>query len=185
VSDNGIVKMQIYQEVSSIANPFFPGGILLNKRNIESNVLVDDGQIIVLGGLIEDKYNDSSSGVPFLKDIPYLGALFRSDAKERTKTNLLVFIRPYILRDRDQSADITQNRLDLMQKTEDQFKQAPMILPKETLPRISDFEPPLVQPGPPVNPNMPSSGLTKPIPVRPSNAPTSGTPSGPVPIAVQ
>ena len=185
VSDNGIVKMQIYQEVSSIANPFFPAGIILNKRNIESNVLVDDGQIIVLGGLIEDKYNDSSSGVPFLKDIPYLGALFRSDSKERTKTNLLVFIRPYILRDRDQSADITQNRLDLVQKTEDQFKQAPMILPKEDLPRISDMEPPLVKPGPPVNPNVPSSGLTKPIPVRPSNAPASATPSGPVPITVQ
>jgi general secretion pathway protein D len=185
VSDNGIVKMQIFQEVSSIANPFFPAGIILNKRNIESNVVVDDGQIIVLGGLIEDKYNDSSSGVPFLKDIPFLGALFRSDAKERTKTNLLVFIRPYILRDRDQSADITQNRLDLVQKTEDQFKQAPMILPKEDLPRISDSEQPLVKPGPPVNPNVPSSGLTKPISVRPSSAPALATPLGPVPITVQ
>ena len=188
VSDNGIVKMQIYQEVSSISNPFFPSGIILNKRNIESNVLVDDGQIIVLGGLIEDKYNDASSGVPFLKDIPYLGALFRSDSKERTKTNLLVFIRPYILRDRDQSADITQNRLDLVQKTEDQFKQAPMILPKEDLPRISDLEPPMIPPGKPVNQvpavpnNLPSSSVTKPIPVRPSNAPTFGAP---VPITIQ
>jgi len=188
VSDNGIVKMQIYQEVSSISNPFFPSGIILNKRNIESNVLVDDGQIIVLGGLIEDKYNDASSGVPFLKDIPYLGALFRSDSKERTKTNLLVFIRPYILRDRDQSTDITQNRLDLVQKTEDQFKQAPMILPKEDLPRISDIEPPLIPPGKPVTPvpavpnNLPSSGVTKPIPVRPSTVPTFGAP---VPITIQ
>ena len=182
VSDNGIVKMQIFQEVSSISNPFFPSGIILNKRNIESNVLVDDGQIIVLGGLIEDKYNDASSGIPFLKDIPYLGALFRSDSKERTKTNLLVFIRPYILRDRDQNADITQNRLDLVQTTEDQFKQAPMLLPKENLPRISELEPPLVKPGPPVNPNLPSSGLTKPIPVRPSNAPAS---AAPVPITIQ
>ena len=189
ISDNGIVKMQIFQEVSSVANPFFPSGIILNKRNIESNVLVDDGQIIVLGGLIEDKYNDSSSGVPFLKDIPYLGALFRSDAKERTKTNLLVFIRPYVLRDRDQSADITQNRLDLVQKTEDQFKQAPMILPKEDLPRISELERPMVQPGAPVNPNLPSSGLTKPIPVRPASnpatAPASAAPLPPVPITVQ
>jgi general secretion pathway protein D len=82
---------------------------------------VDDGQIIVLGGLIEDKYSDGSSGIPFLKDIPFIGALFRSDAKTRTKTNLLVFIRPYILRDKDQTADITTNRLNLVQKTEDQF----------------------------------------------------------------
>jgi general secretion pathway protein D len=148
--------------------------------------LVDDGQIIVLGGLIEDKYNDGSSGVPFLKDIPIIGALFRSDAKTRTKTNLLVFMRPYILRDKDQSADITSNRLNLVQQTENQFKQAPMLLPKEDLTKMSDIEPPLIPPGKPVTPaapnNLPSSGLTKPIPVRPSNAPAS---AAPVPITIQ
>ncbi len=149
---------------------------------------MDDGQIIVLGGLIEDKYSDGSSGIPFLKDIPFIGALFRSDAKTRTKTNLLVFIRPYILRDKDQTADITTNRLNLVQKTEDQFKQAPMLLPKEDLSRISDLEPPLIPPGKSVAPaaptpnNLPSSGLTKPIPVRPSNAPAS---AAPVPITIQ
>jgi general secretion pathway protein D len=184
ISDNGIVKMQIFQEVSSVESNT-QTGFILKKRNIETNVVVDDGQIIVLGGLIEDAYEDQSQGVPFLKDIPYLGALFRSDSKKRVKSNLLVFIRPYILRDLDQSADITQNRLNLVQKTEDQFKQAPMVLPKENLPRISDLEPPMVQPGPPVNPNVPSSGLTKPIPVRPSNAPSSAAPLPPVPITVQ
>ncbi|CAM3736774.1 type II secretion system secretin GspD [Polynucleobacter arcticus] len=178
VSDNGIVKMQIYQEVSSISNPNFASGIILNKRNIESNVLVDDGQIIVLGGLIEDNYADTSSGIPFLKDIPYLGALFRSDSKTRTKTNLLVFIRPYILRDRDQSADITSNRLNLVQQTEDSFKQAPMLLPKENLPRVSQFEPPLIPPGK----NLPSSGVNQAIPVRPSPAPSFGNP---VPVTIQ
>ena len=188
VSDNGIVKMQIYQEVSSIYNQNFASGIILNKRNIESNVLVDDGQIIVLGGLIEDKYNDGSSGVPFLKDIPVIGALFRSDAKTRTKTNLLVFMRPYILRDKDQTADITTNRLNLVQQTENQFKQAPMLLPKEDLTKMSDIEPPLIPPGKPINQapttpnNLPSSGLAKPIPVRPSNAPAS---AAPVPITIQ
>lgn len=157
----------------------------MNKRNIESNILVDDGQIIVLGGLIEDKYNDSSSGVPFLKDIPIIGALFRSDAKTRTKTNLLVFMHPYILHDKDQSADITNNRLNLVQQTENQFKQAPMLLPKEDLTKMSDIEPPLIPPGKPVPSapnNLPSSGLTKPIPVRPSNAPAS---AAPVPITIQ
>ena len=192
VSDNGIVKMQIYQEVSSIYNQNFASGIILNKRNIESNVLVDDGQIIVLGGLIEDKYNDGSSGVPFLKDIPIIGALFRSDSKTRTKTNLLVFMRPYILRDKDQSADITANRLNLVQQTETQFKQAPMLLPKEDLTKMSDIEPPLIPPGKPVTPNvpvapkapnnLPSSGLTKPIQVRPPSEPSFGAP---VPITIQ
>ncbi|MBU3629023.1 type II secretion system secretin GspD [Polynucleobacter sp. AP-Reno-20A-A9] len=185
VSDNGVVKMQIYQEVSSIYNQNFASGIILNKRNIESNVLVDDGQIIVLGGLIEDKYNDGSNGVPFLKDIPIIGALFRSDAKTRTKTNLLVFMRPYILRDKDQAADITTNRLNLVQQTETAFKQAPMLLPKEDLTKMSDIEPPLIPPGKPVNQtpnNLPSSGLTKPIPVRPSSVPAFGAP---VPITIQ
>ena len=192
VSDNGIVKMQIYQEVSSIYNQNFASGIILNKRNIESNVLVDDGQIIVLGGLIEDKYNDGSSGVPFLKDIPIIGALFRSDSKTRTKTNLLVFMRPYILRDKDQSADITTNRLNLVQQTENQFKQAPMLLPKEDLTKMSDIEPPLMLPGKPVTQNapvppkapnnLPSSSLTKPIQVRPPAEPAFGAP---VPITIQ
>jgi general secretion pathway protein D len=144
ISDNGVVKMQIYQEVSSIYNQNFSSGIILNKRNIESNVLVDDGSIIVLGGLIEDSYSDGSSGVPFLKSIPIIGALFRSDSKSRTKTNLLVFIRPYILRDQDDNQDITKNRLDLMQQSGQQFKQAPMLLPKENLPNPSQFNDPLI-----------------------------------------
>jgi general secretion pathway protein D len=137
--------MQIYQEVSSIYNQNFSSGIILNKRNIESNVLVDDGSIIVLGGLIEDSYSDGSSGVPFLESIPIIGALFRSDSKTRTKTNLLVFIRPYILRDKDQNADITNNRLDLIQKSGQQFKQAPMVLPKESLPNSDNFKDPLIE----------------------------------------
>ena len=144
ISDNGVVKMQIYQEVSSIYNQNFSSGIILNKRNIESNVLVDDGSIIVLGGLIEDSYSDGSSGVPFLQSIPIIGALFRSDSKSRAKTNLLVFIRPYILRDQDDNENITSNRLELMQKSGQQFKQAPMVLPKENLPNTSQFEDPLI-----------------------------------------
>jgi len=178
VSDNGVVKMQIFQEVSSISNLNFSAGIILNKRNIESNVLVDDGQIIVLGGLIEDNYSDTSSGVPFLKDIPYLGALFRSDSKTRTKTNLLVFIRPYVLRDQDQTAELTANRLNLVKQTENAFKQAPMLLPKEVMPNIGNFEPPMIPPGP----NLPSSELNKPIPLKPSAAPI---PAPPVPITLQ
>lgn len=144
ISDNGVVKMQIYQEVSSIYNQNFSSGIILNKRNIESNVLVDDGSIIVLGGLIEDSYSDGSSGVPFLQSIPIIGALFRSDSKSRAKTNLLVFIRPYILRDQDDNENITSNRLELMQKSGQQFKQAPMVLPKENLPNPSTFNEPLL-----------------------------------------
>ena len=172
VSDNGIVKMQIFQEVSSISNPFFPSGIILNKRNIESNVLVDDGQIIVLGGLIEDKYNDASSGIPFLKDIPYLGALFRSDSKERTKTNLLVFLRPYVLRDKGQDQEITASRMQFMEDKQAQFKPSTILLPKQDQPKLSEFIAPLVAPGTPIPPSAPIiPGGPVPAPAAPTSPP--------------
>ena len=168
ISETGIVKMSIFQEVSSIFNQNFASGIILNKRNIESNVVVDDGQIVVIGGLMEDSYADGSSGVPFLKDIPILGALFRYDSKTRTKTNLMVFLRPYILRDKDQEADITANRFEFMKAREEQFKQLPMILPKENLPNLEDYRAPLVQPGKP-----PASAVPVPaVPVSPSSSPS-------------
>jgi general secretion pathway protein D len=173
ISETGIVKMQIFQEVSSIQNQDFASGIILNKRNIESNVVVDDGQIVVIGGLMEDIYVDGSSGVPFLKDIPILGALFRYDSKKRTKTNLMVFLRPYILRDKDQEADITANRFEFMKARQEQFKQAPMLLPKEDLPKLDDYSNPLVQPGkPPVAP-----GTNPTAPVLPPAAPSATSPS--------
>ena len=173
ISETGIVKMQIFQEISSIQNQDFASGIILFKRNIESNVVVDDGQIVVIGGLMDDRYTDSSSGVPFLKDIPILGALFRYDSTKRTKTNLMVFLRPYILRDKDQEAEISANRFEFMKARQEQFKQAPMLLPKEELPKLGDYSNPLVQPGkPPVAPDT-----NPPAPVLPPAAPSATSPS--------
>jgi general secretion pathway protein D len=176
ISDNGIVKMQIYQEVSSVAAQT-TAGIVLNKRNIESNVLVDDGQMVVLGGLISDEYADGSSGVPFLSSIPLIGQLFRYDNKNRVKRNLLVFMRPYVLRDKNQADEITGNRLSLMQGKESQFKQLPMLLPKETdLPSVENSAEPLM------TPRLPASTInTKPAVTRPSLPGVSGnTPATPV-----
>ena len=175
ISDNGIVKMQIYQEVSSVAAQT-TAGIVLNKRNIESNVLVDDGQMVVLGGLISDEYADGSSGVPFLSSIPLIGQLFRYDNKNRVKRNLLVFMRPYVLRDKNQADEITGNRLSLMQGKESQFKQLPMLLPKETdLPSVENSAEPLM------TPRLPASTInTKPAVTRPSLPGVSGnTPATP------
>jgi general secretion pathway protein D len=179
ISDNGIVKMQIYQEVSSVAAQT-TSGIVLNKRNIESNVLVDDGQMVVLGGLISDEYSDGTSGIPFLSSIPLIGQLFRYDNKNRVKRNLLVFMRPYVLRDKNQTDEITSNRLNLMQSKEDQFKQLPMLLPKETgMPNIENAAEPLVTPRLPANSINPPAVTRPPIPGGSSKAPTSSltTPS--------
>ena len=164
ISDNGIVKMQIYQEVSSVAAQT-TSGIVLNKRNIESNVLVDDGQMVVLGGLISDEYADGSSGVPFLSSIPLIGQLFRYDNKNRVKRNLLVFMRPYVLRDKNQADEITGNRLSLMQGKEDQFKQLPMLLPKETnLPSVENSAEPIMTPGLPASSINTKPAVTRSLP---------------------
>ena len=166
ISANGIVRMQIFQEVSSVAGTS-PDGVVINKRNIESNVLVDDGQMIVLGGLITDEYADSTSGIPFLSSIPILGNLFRYDNKKRVKSNLLVFIRPYVLRDKDENEQMTKNRLDLMQTKEDQFKQLPMLLPTEkNMPNVKDAEVPLVPP------RLPSDTINTSPAIKPSSPPS-------------
>ena len=122
---------------------------------------------------MDDRYTDSSSGVPFLKDIPILGALFRYDSTKRTKTNLMVFLRPYILRDKDQEAEISANRFEFMKARQEQFKQAPMLLPKEELPKLGDYSNPLVQPGK----SLVAPGTKPPAPVLPPAAPSATSPS--------
>lgn len=114
VSEGGAVRMQIYQEVSSVADSSLSAGLITNKRSLETNVIVDDGQIIVLGGLVEDKATNGIDKVPLLGDIPVVGSLFRSEKRQRTKTNLMVFLRPYVIRDGSTSSSIVMDRYDYM-----------------------------------------------------------------------
>ena len=155
ISENGLVKMQIYQEVSNVASQVTNQGPILNKRDIETNVIVDDGQILVLGGLIENNYTDGTSGIPWLSQIPILGALFRYDNNNHTKTNLLVFLRPYVLRDKGQDQEITASRMQFMEGKQNDFKPSTMLLPKEVMPKIGDAIAPIVSPGTPVPPSAP------------------------------
>ena len=118
IGENGTVRMTIYQESSSIAGTTAVGtdnaGPTTNKRSIESTIVVDDGQIIVLGGLIEDNYTSNRSKVPLLGDIPFLGALFRSENRTRKRTNLMVFLRPVVMRDQAGSNKISLDRYDFI-----------------------------------------------------------------------
>jgi general secretion pathway protein D len=116
ISEGGSVKLDIYQEVSAIdeAQSKITGGIVTKKRAIDTSVLSDDGDIIVLGGLLEDNVTLVSNSVPGLGSIPVLGSLFRYNSRERVKTNLMVFLRPYVLRDRQSSADLTLSRYNYM-----------------------------------------------------------------------
>ena len=88
----------IYQEVSSVQNTTSTAGPILSKRALESTVLVDDSQIVVLGGLIQDSLTDNAQKLPWAGDVPVLGSLFRYDTRERQKTNLMVFLKPTIIR---------------------------------------------------------------------------------------
>ncbi len=116
VSESGTVKLQIFQEVSSVQSTQLAAGIVTNKRSIESNVLVDDGQVIVLGGLIEERIEGGEDKVPGLGDVPVLGQLFRYDSRRRVKTNLLVFLRPIIVRDQASAHDVTLGRYDYIRR---------------------------------------------------------------------
>jgi general secretion pathway protein D len=116
ISETGNVKLTIYQEVSSVVNSSIgaTSGLITNKRSIESNVLVQDGSIVVLGGLLADEYTNNGAGVPWLSNIPVLGALFRNESRERKKTNLMVFLRPVVLRDGDATEALSSARYQQM-----------------------------------------------------------------------
>jgi general secretion pathway protein D len=118
IGENGVVRMTLFQESSSLSDKVAPGtttaGPTTNKRSIESTIVVDDGQIIVLGGLIEDRFSDTVNKVPLLGDIPLLGHLFRSQSRTKTRTNLMVFLRPTVLRDAPASNKLSMDRYDLI-----------------------------------------------------------------------
>jgi general secretion pathway protein D len=114
ISEGGTVRLQIYQEVSSVVDTILPNpaGVTTNKRAVESTVLVDDGQIVVIGGLIQDGVRETVEKVPFLGDIPLLGALFTYSTRSRSKTNLMVFLRPTVMRNPQRAESFSIERYD-------------------------------------------------------------------------
>ena len=112
VNANGSLKLFVRLEVSSIAGPVSSSNseLILNKRAFENVFTPDDGQITVIGGLLDDNERRTIEKIPLLGDIPGLGQLFRSRARQRTKTNLMVFIRPTILRTPEDSRAVTEQR---------------------------------------------------------------------------
>ena len=114
VFENNDVRMEILQKITNVINTPVGGtafaDVVTSKRTIETTVLAADGQTIVLGGLIQDDINNTNVRVPVLGKIPLLGALFRSTTKERTKTNLLVFLRPTILQSTENSTQLSLDR---------------------------------------------------------------------------
>jgi general secretion pathway protein D len=184
IGENGTIRMTIFQEASSLSQQVAPGtsnaGPSTNKRSIESNVVVDDGQIIVLGGLIEDRYTDNKSKVPLLGDIPYLGALFRSESRTKTRTNLMVFLRPVVMRDADTTNRISLERYEQIRSFQREMQPSPSVL-------VPINESPVIAPIRPggdtgqISAPQSSPGTTKPVAPR---QPTDATVPVVVPVIV-
>jgi general secretion pathway protein D len=157
INEGDAMRLDIEQEVSSIADSVAGASdIITNKRSIKTNVMVDDGQVVVLGGLIEETINESVQKVPLLGDVPYLGALFRSKTSDVRKTNLMVFIHPVILRDPETMNSYTNAKYnDIRVIQMEQNNDGVNMLPgkqQPVLPNIKDYT---VMPGPGTLPEPP------------------------------
>lgn len=143
INEGKNIKMEIEQEVSDLSTTSVTGAsdITTNKRSIKTTVLVEDGQTLVLGGLLDDQVTDTRDKVPVLGDIPILGTLFRYQSKTKSKRNLMVFLHPTILRDVETADFHSRNKYDDMRLTYlNQYNgQTFKDLPKPILPPLKMF----------------------------------------------
>lgn len=145
ITQGGVVRVQIYQETSTVQSGTASNtaGPTTNKRALESHVLVDDGNIIALGGLIEDDYGSGDDKVPVLGDLPVLGNLFRYETRKRKKTQLMVFLRPRIVRDSADYERYTQDRYEQLLGTQQQFARDQRgLIPESEPPRLPALQEP-------------------------------------------
>jgi general secretion pathway protein D len=151
IGEGGTVRMTIYQENSSVTSTSPTAGPTTDKSAIETTVVVDDGQFMVLGGLMKDEYSGTASKVPYLGDIPFLGALFRYDNRKRTKSNLMVFLRPVVIRNQTDATTLTLDRYDVIRAEQQRaqpggnilspIREAPVITPRPVPPVVPSSAP--------------------------------------------
>jgi general secretion pathway protein D len=170
ITDEDTILLKIEQEASGIAAAaaqVSSTDLVTNKRTISTRVLVDDGGMIVLGGLIEDRLTESESRVPVLGKIPVLGALFRVRNTQKTKTNLMVFIRPRVLRTAEQAAIETNAKYNYLRDMQlDRNDGKVRMMPGSTQPTL----PPLV------GPKQPTPTPPPPAPAEMATPPSDGEP---------
>jgi len=151
ISEGGGVKMQISQEVSSVVRTPTAGAadLVTNKRSIDTTVIADDGNIVVLGGLIEEQITEDVQAVPLLSKLPLLGDFFTFRDRSRKKTNLMVFLRPVIVRSGDDMLEFTQNRYESMRLRQQKSQMdRHLILPRFAPPTMPEFYQPSPKPVP-------------------------------------
>jgi general secretion pathway protein D len=168
ITEGGTVRLQIYQEVSRVQDNSAAGPIL-SKRALESSVAVDDSQIVVLGGLIQDTYTDNADKIPYAGDVPVFGQLFRYDQRNRVKTNLLVFLKPTVIRSDAEGRAITTERYDYLRGEQEKLRtDQRWFWPDATQPKV---------PAVPAMPGSPGAEIST-LPPAPPFAPTP-TPATP------
>jgi general secretion pathway protein D len=184
IGEGGTIRLLIYQENSTVvpASRLSPQGITTDKSAIETTVVVDDGQIMVLGGLLKDEFGGNVQQVPWLGDLPIVGGLFRYDNRTRTKSNLMVFLRPMIIRNQEDSNALALDRYDLIRAAQQgpggQPVQRP-IMPVNDAPVAPAAPVPL--PGTPFRNGTvpPPLSWPEPLPARPAPAPEPTRPDLP------
>ena len=141
INEGDAIMMEIGQETSSISDSAEASDIITDKRSIKTNVLVENGHVVVLGGLIEDRINETEQKVPLLGDLPILGVLFRTSTTRHDKANLMVFIRPAILRDEKSSDRHTAHKYNILRARQFELHddRVPLI-PGESMPRLPEFD---------------------------------------------
>jgi general secretion pathway protein D len=165
------VMLKISIESSSIGTrPAGAVDLVTNKRTVSTTVLIEDGGIVVLGGLIEDDRNRGENRVPYLGNIPLIGLLFKTRSDRSTKTNLMIFIRPKILRDAAQAAYETDLKYNYMQD-----QQKPILHTREALPLLPGVPPGKLPPLPPAPPPGKDAATSVPQAAPPTNAPSGAT----------
>ncbi len=182
ILDANSVRLQVYQEMSSVLPKEVTGGIVTSKRVLETTVQADDGQMIVLGGLIQDNFTTDQSKVPLLGDIPLVGRLFQYEKTTRSKTNLVIFLRPYILRDSQAGQDIVMNRYDLLGRSRLQLEEGSRkILDDATVRGMDQFKNNPVRPPNPTDSRSPSPILPL-APTSSTNVSGDSVASGAIPV---
>ncbi len=188
ISENGTVKLTLYQEVSQVDGNTLSdrNGPTTSKRSIESTVLVNDGSVIVLGGLLEDRYAMGQDKVPLMGDLPLVGGLFRNENRSRRKTNLMVFLRPVVIRDTATSDALVQDRYDAIRALQQVTQPAPSAVMGSV--SAAPVLPPLQQPQAPATPGSPRPAppgpliaplQTESIPLTPAPAPAPAVGNNP------
>jgi general secretion pathway protein D len=161
IGEGGTVRMTVFQENSSVVSAGSSAGPTTDKSSIETTVVVDDGQIMVLGGLLKDEFSGSAGKVPLLGDIPFLGALFRSDNRTRTKSNLMVFLKPVVIRTQKDLTDLSLDRYDTIRaQQKDAQPEKSRVMPINDAPVIPPLRPP---PGAGSGPNALPPPSTAPL----------------------